>query len=70
MNIKPIHSQEDLTAARARVEQLWGVPVGSPEGDELEILAILIEKITKRSIIQCHPRTRWRPSNFAWSNWA
>ncbi|MDY7531717.1 transcriptional regulator [Pseudomonas sp. Bout1] len=44
MNIKPIHSQEDLTAALARVEQLWEAQIGSPEGNELEILAILIEK--------------------------
>ncbi len=44
MNIKPIHSQEDLTTALARVEQLWGAEIGSPEGGELEILAILIEK--------------------------
>lgn len=44
MNIKPIHSQDDLTAALARVEQIWGAAIGSPEGDELEILAILIEK--------------------------
>lgn len=44
MNIKPIHSQEDLTAALARVEQIWGADIGSPEGDELEILAVLIEK--------------------------
>ncbi|NVZ19801.1 helix-turn-helix domain-containing protein [Pseudomonas costantinii] len=44
MNIKPIHSPEDLTAALARVEQIWGADIGSPEGDELEILAILIEK--------------------------
>ena len=44
MNIKPIRSDEDLTAALARVEQLWNAQAGSPEGDELEILAILIEK--------------------------
>lgn len=44
MNIKPIRSDEDLTAAFARVEQLWGADIGSPEGDELEILALLIEK--------------------------
>jgi HTH-type transcriptional regulator/antitoxin HigA len=44
MNIKPIRSQVDLTAAFARVEQLWGAEMGSPEGDELEILALLIEK--------------------------
>ncbi|MEX5540208.1 helix-turn-helix domain-containing protein [Pseudomonas poae] len=44
MNIKPIHTPEGLTAALARVEQLWGAQIGSPEGDELEILAVLIEK--------------------------
>jgi len=44
MDIKPIRNQEDLTAAFVRVEQLWGAEIGSPEGDELEILALLIEK--------------------------
>ena len=44
MDIKPIRSQEDLTDAFARVEQLWGAEIGSPDGDELEILALLIEK--------------------------
>jgi len=44
MNIKPIHNQEDLATALARLEQLWGAEAGSPEGDELEILALLIEK--------------------------
>ena len=44
MNIKAIHSQEDLTTALARLEQLWGAEAGSPEGDELEILALLTEK--------------------------
>lgn len=44
MKIKPIRSQTDLTAAFARIEQLWGAAIGSPEGDELEILALLIEK--------------------------
>jgi len=44
MNIKPIRTPEDLAAALARVNQLWGAEVGSPQGDELEILALLIEK--------------------------
>ncbi|CAM2858321.1 MULTISPECIES: helix-turn-helix domain-containing protein [Pseudomonas] len=44
MNIKPIRTPEDLAAALARVAQLWGAEVGSPQGDELEILALLIEK--------------------------
>ncbi|MBN6773269.1 transcriptional regulator [Pseudomonas granadensis] len=44
MNIKPIRNPEDLTAALLRMEQLWGAEIDSPEGDELEILALLVEK--------------------------
>ncbi len=44
MNIKPIRSDDDLAAAFARMEQLWGAEIGTPEGDELEVLAVLIEK--------------------------
>jgi HTH-type transcriptional regulator/antitoxin HigA len=44
MNLKLILNQEDLNTAFARVEQLWGAGIGSPEGDDLETLALLIEK--------------------------
>lgn len=44
MNIKPIRSEEDLAAAFARLDQLWGAEIGSPEGDELEVLSVLIEQ--------------------------
>lgn len=44
MNIKLIRTEEDLSAALARLDQLWGAPAGTPEGDELEVLALLIEK--------------------------
>lgn len=44
MNIKPIRTDEDLTASLLRIEQLWGAAPGSLEGDELEILALLVEK--------------------------
>jgi HTH-type transcriptional regulator/antitoxin HigA len=44
MNRKLILNQEDLNATFARVEQLWGAGIGSPEGDDLETLALLIEK--------------------------
>lgn len=48
MNIKPIRNEEDLAAAFARLDQLWGAEVGSPEGDELEVLAILIEQYEEK----------------------
>lgn len=44
MNIKLIRSEADLVAALARVDQLWGATSGTSEGDELEVLALLIEK--------------------------
>lgn len=44
MNIKPIRSEEDLAAAFAHMENLWGAEIGTPEDDELEVLAVLIEK--------------------------
>ncbi|MFC6336348.1 transcriptional regulator [Pseudomonas sp. CCM 7891] len=39
MNVKPIRTPEDLAAARARAEQIWGAEVGSTEGDELGLTA-------------------------------
>lgn len=43
MDIKPIRSDADLTAALKEIERLWGAPVGSPEGDKLDVLATLVE---------------------------
>lgn len=44
MNIKPIRTEADYAAAMARVDELWGAEIGSAEGDELEVLALLIGK--------------------------
>ncbi len=48
MNIKSIRSEEDLAAALARMEQLWGAEIGTPEGNELDALASLIEMYEAR----------------------
>ena len=37
MNIKPIRSQEDLTAAFARVEQLWGADIVALEKNRSQV---------------------------------
>ena len=42
MNIKPIHNETDYNAALARVDALWDTAPGTPESEELEILAVLI----------------------------
>lgn len=41
--LKPIRTEEDHEAALAEVERLWGSPIGTPEGDRLDVLATLIE---------------------------
>ncbi|CAM4153880.1 hypothetical protein [Kerstersia similis] len=40
MNIKLIRTEQDYEAAMERIGVLWGAPVGSPEGDELEVLGV------------------------------
>lgn len=44
MTIKPIKSKKDYQAALNRLEQIFDAKPGSKDGDELEILGILIEK--------------------------
>lgn len=43
MEIRPIRTNDDLTAALARIDALWGREPGTPEGDELDILVDLVE---------------------------
>ncbi len=44
MKILPIHSKKDYTNTLNRIEELMDSKKGSIQGDELEILSILIEK--------------------------
>ena len=44
MNIKPIKTKKDYTAAIGRLEKIFDAQPGSKDGDELEILSLLIEK--------------------------
>ena len=43
MNIRPIKTEEDYQSALARLEEIFDAKPDTPEGDELEILAMLIE---------------------------
>jgi HTH-type transcriptional regulator/antitoxin HigA len=43
MRIRPIRSESDYHEALHRVEELWSSPVGTPEGDELDVLISLVE---------------------------
>jgi HTH-type transcriptional regulator/antitoxin HigA len=44
MDIKPIRTAEDHTAALREIEGLWGAEEGTPEGDKLDVLATLVER--------------------------
>jgi HTH-type transcriptional regulator / antitoxin HigA len=43
MNIKPIKTETDYKAALTRIDDLWDAESNTKKGDELSILAILVE---------------------------
>ena len=47
MNLKPIRSDKDHQRALEQIEMLWGAPLKSREGDDLEILITLVEAYEK-----------------------
>ena len=44
MAIKPIKTKKDYQVAMNRLEAIFDAKPGTPEGDELEVLGILIDK--------------------------
>ncbi|QNJ98154.1 helix-turn-helix domain-containing protein [Constantimarinum furrinae] len=44
MKISPIRNEKDYQAALDRLELIFDAKQGTPEGDELEILSILIDR--------------------------
>lgn len=44
MKLKPIKTEKDYNQALERLDQIFDAKKGSEEGDELDILGILIEK--------------------------
>jgi len=48
--LRPLRNDEDYRAAMAEIDQIWGAEAGTPEGDRLEILAMLVER---------YERDRW-----------
>lgn len=44
MTIKPIKTKKDYQTALDRLELIFDAKPGTPEGDELEVLGILIDK--------------------------
>jgi HTH-type transcriptional regulator/antitoxin HigA len=48
MQIRPIRTEQDHRAAVARIEQLMDAAPDSPEGDELDVLATLVDAYEAR----------------------
>jgi HTH-type transcriptional regulator/antitoxin HigA len=46
--IKPIRAEEDYEAALQHIESLMDAEAGTPEADELEVLAILVEQYEEK----------------------
>ncbi|MCK6371461.1 MAG: helix-turn-helix domain-containing protein [Gammaproteobacteria bacterium] len=50
MNIRPIRTKKDYARALARVAALMDARAGTPEGDELDVLATLVEAYEDRHL--------------------
>ncbi len=48
MEIKPIRTEDEYERAMARIEEIFGIPLDSPESDELEILLVLTGAYEKK----------------------
>ncbi len=44
MKLKPIKSDRELNRALKRIDELWGAKSGTPKGDELDVLMLLVER--------------------------
>lgn len=45
--MRPIHTAEDYDNAMQRLEEIFDAVPGTPEGDELEVLGVLIDNYEK-----------------------
>jgi HTH-type transcriptional regulator/antitoxin HigA len=43
MNIKPIKTEQDYRQAMADIDKLWGAKIGTPKGDHLDVLLVLVD---------------------------
>jgi HTH-type transcriptional regulator / antitoxin HigA len=55
MAIKPIKTKKDYQAAMNRLEAIFDAQPGTPEGDELEVLGILIDKFEQEHYPIAYP---------------
>ena len=44
VKLKTINNDRELNRALKRIDDLWGAKPGTPKGDELDVLMLLVEK--------------------------
>jgi HTH-type transcriptional regulator/antitoxin HigA len=49
MNIIPIKSETDYRLALKRLEEIFDAAIGTPEGDEADILGLLVDEYEKKN---------------------
>ncbi len=49
--LEPIRTEAEHERAMARIDELWGSPTGTPQGDELKALSLLVETYER----ECYP---------------
>lgn len=50
MNIQPIRTRSDYRVAMQRIDAIWDAKPKSPEADELEVLALLVESYERKHV--------------------
>ena len=50
-HLEPIRTEADHAQAMARIDELWGSPTGTSQGDELKALFLLVEAYER----ECYP---------------
>ena len=50
-HLEPIRTEADHARAMARIDELWGSPTGTPQGEELKALFLLVEAYER----ECYP---------------
>ena len=67
--VKEIRTEADYAAALARVEELMDAELGTPEGEQLNTLADLVERYESRHLPIAQPSPPARSSS-AWASQA
>jgi len=70
MNIRPIRDHADHRLALARIAELWGAPPGTDDGDELDVLGVLVQDYVRTHFPRPPPPTPWRSSATRSGSWA